>query len=129
MNYGILNLVCIGAGGFIGAVSRYLVSCAVLRHFPSAINLGTLCVNVLGSLVIGIIFSVTLYTAPVYLKNLAVAGFLGGFTTFSTFSLDSFKLILQGSFASAVLYIALNLILGIAACALGYYCGRHLLHL
>lgn len=113
-----MNLLLIGAGGFFGAISRYGVG----QIFPtSKFHYGTIAVNLIGCLLIGIAFGFIGRDAigrPAQL--LLITGFLGGFTTFSTFGLDTLKMIHDGAITTALIYVAISAILGVAMVALGY---------
>ncbi len=113
-----VNLLLVGAGGFLGAISRYGIS--QIFH-PSKLHFGTIAVNLIGCLLIGIAFGFLSRDAmakPAQL--LLITGFLGGFTTFSTFGLDTLKMIHQGAIGTAIIYVAISAILGIALVAAGY---------
>ena len=106
-------LVLIGGG--IGSACRYGVSTAAGRVFGDGFAWGTLLVNLLGCLLIG--FIVGLADRAIVSRTvriLLVTGFLGGFTTFSSFSLESVRMILGGSIGKGVLDIGLNVVLGLA---------------
>ena len=106
-------LVLIGGG--IGSACRYGVSTAAGRVFGDGFAWGTLLVNLLGCLLIG--FIVGLADRAIVsrtIRILLVTGFLGGFTTFSSFSLESMRMILGGSIGKGVLDIGLNVVLGLA---------------
>lgn len=114
-----LNCLFVGLGGFIGAVMRYLVGLIPLKN-PEGFPLATFIVNVAGALAIGCIaFAASKYAnldqkLILFLK----VGICGGFTTFSTFSLETAQLIKNGSIGIAVLYVALSVLLGVAAAML-----------
>ena len=111
----------VGTGGFIGSVSRYYFQLIVTKFFPSALPYGTLAVNISGCLLIGIIYGLFErgnILSPEWRLFLAT-GFCGGFTTFSSFSYESIKLIQDGEFFYLSLYIALSVIIGFAATYLG----------
>ncbi|AXQ29150.1 fluoride efflux transporter CrcB [Solimonas sp. K1W22B-7] len=108
-------------GGGVGSVCRYgvvrLATAAGATLFPW----GTLAVNVVGSLLAGVAYALLaerMNAAPEW-RALAMAGFLGGFTTFSAFSLETVRLAEDGHVAAALSNMALNLVLCLAACALG----------
>ena len=113
-----MSLAFVAAGGALGSVARYLVSHVV--PFPW----GTLAVNVAGSFAIGIVFVAIASRGPGYL--FLVAGVLGGFTTFSAFSLDTLRLIEGGRFGMAIGYVTASLVLSILACLAGLITGRGL---
>jgi CrcB protein len=100
-------LLFIALGGAGGAVSRYLLTNQIHSWSNQAIPFGTLAVNVLGSFVMGILY--VLITEKLHIhqdwRSVLMIGFLGAFTTFSTFSLESVTLLEQGQIASAFLYV------------------------
>jgi len=113
-----MTLIPVALGGAIGAVLRYLTGLAV--GFPY----GTLTVNITGSLAIGILW-VGLETRGLnHLAPFLITGILGGFTTFSAFSLDTVRLIETGRIAAAGAYVTGSVVLSVAACALGVIIGR-----
>lgn len=111
-----LNCLAVGFGGFIGAVLRYLIGLIPIKN-PSAFPLNTFIINITGALVIGIIaFTVSKNENidPKLLLFLKV-GICGGFTTFSTFSLETAELIKSGSILAAIVYVVLSVSLGVIA--------------
>jgi fluoride exporter len=119
--------LAVALGGASGSVARYgmgLWARTLLPAFP----LGTLLVNVFGSLLIGVVFAVTAGRAevPEWLRIGLITGVLGGFTTFSAFSLETLMLWREGQALWALGNIALNVLLGLSACALGLWLGRSL---
>jgi len=111
----------IGSGGFLGSISRYLISRYFQNIFLSAFPWGTFIVNITGCLLIGIlygIFSRSGYLSPEWRLFLTV-GFCGGFTTFSTFANENFLLMKEGDFYYFLFYTSLSIILGIAAVYIG----------
>ena len=110
-------LLYIGTGGFLGSVSRFLVSRYVQQVFLSAFPYGTLIVNVLGCLLIGVLYGVfdrNSLVAPEW-RMFLVAGFCGGFTTFSAFSIENVGLLRDGDYLYFFLYTSLSIILGLGA--------------
>lgn len=129
MSQAIVNVALVGAGGFVGSVLRYGVGLAMHRAWPHlAFPLGTLVVNVAGCFVIGALAAVTVSrTTPGHGAWLfLVVGLLGGFTTFSTYGLETFVLLREGHTLGAVLNVCLNATSTIAAVAVGYYLARML---
>jgi len=115
------TLLMIGSGGFLGSISRYLISRYFQNIFLSAFPWGTFIVNITGCLLIGIlygIFSRSGYLSPEWRLFLTV-GFCGGFTTFSTFANENFLLMKEGDFYYFLFYTSLSIILGIAAVYIG----------
>ncbi|WP_462109258.1 fluoride efflux transporter CrcB [Campylobacter concisus] len=116
----LVNLLFAGLGGFIGAGFRFLAGELLkFSHFP----LTTLGVNALGSFIIGVLFCLNLSQS---VRVFLIIGILGGFTTFSSFSLDSVKFLLEGELAKGFLNIFLNLSLCLLASYLGILLGKNL---
>jgi fluoride exporter len=118
-----MHVIYIGAGGFIGAVSRFLISRYLSNLFPS-FPLGTLVVNVTGSFIIGfVIYSLSMgKTISPELRDFITIGIIGGFTTMSSFAYESFRLFELNE----MLYFALNLILNVLLCLAAVYAGKEL---
>ncbi|KLV05806.1 MULTISPECIES: fluoride efflux transporter CrcB [Photobacterium] len=118
----LLFLGLIALGGAFGACSRYLISelCVALlgRGFPY----GTLAVNVIGSLIMGVLMSAINqgWLEAIPARPLIGLGFLGALTTFSTFSMDNVVLLQQGEFLKVGINILLNVAVSLAACFIGY---------
>lgn len=113
-------ILLIGAGGFLGSVSRYIISQFVQNKMLSGFPYGTLAVNLIGSFLIGVVFALFEKgnISPEYRLFIAT-GILGGFTTFSAFSLDTLTLIQEGVYLETTLYILITLIGGISLAFLG----------
>lgn len=111
-------------GGGFGSIARYLVSFYISKiteigKFP----LGTFIVNIVGSFVLGFLFSKMMDEPTHSLRFLLMIGFCGGFTTFSTFSLENFELWTSQNYSILFLNIILSIILGILAVYLGFRIG------
>ena len=116
-----INIICVGCGGFLGAISRYIISIYTSKQFLFKIPLGTLILNVLGVFLIGLIMELTIknnFISP-QLKLFLTTGIMGGLTTFSTFSYETIVLIKEGNILLAILNILLNLILSLLGVVLG----------
>jgi len=122
-----LILVLVGAGGFAGAVMRYLVSgWAQNLSGSNGFPWGTLAVNLIGCLAIGLLMGITEsrhWFGPES-RALVFIGILGGFTTFSTFSYETFSLLKGGEVLAAGANIMLQVVPGIGGAGLGYIIGR-----
>ena len=117
MNFTII--LAIGLGGFLGAVSRFLISTFVHKLVGPAFPYGTLVVNILGSFIIGYLFLFFEQTVAPTQKAIFITGFLGALTTFSTFSLETVLMMQSGFFVKAGINILINAIFSIGATILG----------
>ena len=114
-------LLAVAVGGALGAVLRYLVAFGVQQSTAGAIGYGTLVVNVSGALALG--FLARMFAPPhgSHVTFLALTvGLCGGYTTFSTFTLDMFTLVERGQALRAVAYAAVSVVMSYAALAFGY---------
>ena len=117
----IRNLLLVALGGALGSVGRYLVSRWMTGTFPW----GTLTVNLLGSLLIGLLTGlVAKGSLSPEMKLLLVTGFCGGFTTFSTFANESFSMTKAGDVLMMALYIGGSVAIGILAVYVGLQIAR-----
>ncbi len=113
------NIVLVGAGGFVGSVARYAVSLGVRAlGWDGRWPLATLAVNVLGAILIGLLWGRVAHV-PQPLGLLAIAGFCGGFTTFSAFSLETVQLLQAGNFGAGLLYAGASVVLCVGGVWLG----------
>ena len=109
-----IDCLAVGVGGFVGSVARYLAGKIPVPN-PAAFPINTLLINIAGSFVIGCLAALASRNAPIHprLMLFLKVGICGGFTTFSTFSLETSELIRSGAYTAAVLYVLLSAGLGI----------------
>ncbi|MFO7656772.1 MAG: fluoride efflux transporter CrcB [Bacteroidales bacterium] len=113
-------LMAIGTGSFIGGVLRYLIAEFVQTRHLTSFPIGTLTVNLIGCFIIGIVFGLADKGNLTQEWRLFLAtGLLGGFTTFSAFSIETIGMLRDGQFWSAAAYIFLSVILGLFVAFLG----------
>nr|WP_320147609.1 fluoride efflux transporter CrcB [uncultured Anaeromusa sp.] len=121
-----VDLAIIALGGGIGSVTRYLVTIWAAERFGSAFPYGTLVVNVAGSFIIG--FFMTLFLERLELdpqwRLFIAVGFLGGLTTFSSFSYETLRLVQEGAMSQAFANAGSNVILCLASTWVGFFCAR-----
>jgi CrcB protein len=116
------NLALVALGGGLGAAGRYLVNVASLRLFGPYFPVGTLVVNVLGGFLMGLLagwLALRASGGEQALRLFLATGVLGGFTTFSAFSLDAFLLWERGAVVQAAAYVAASVLLSIGALVAG----------
>lgn len=120
------TLLLIGSGGFAGSISRYLLASYVDKQLNSLFPYGTFTVNVIGCLILGMIYSLAeknqIVTAE--MRFLLATGFCGSFTTFSTFSYDNQLLFQQQQWGQLSLYIVGSVLVGLLATFGGIALGR-----
>jgi len=118
----ILTIIAVASGGAIGATLRLLLNGLINRYFIHPLPLGTLGVNLLGSLLIGILFAyfhLNTHLSP-HLKTFMITGILGALTTYSTFAIESFFLLESGHYGHAFANMALNVFGTIFMAGIGY---------
>ncbi|MEO0379083.1 MAG: fluoride efflux transporter CrcB [Pseudomonadota bacterium] len=119
------TLSLVALGGAIGASLRWLSGVAMLRALgPSDFPVAIIAVNVVGSFLMGVFVVAAAQRGLTHLSPFVMTGILGGFTTFSAFSLETMTLIERGQMASASLYILLSVGLSVGALALGLIAAR-----
>jgi CrcB protein len=120
-----INLSLVAVGGALGACLRYLFGLGVVRLLGhTTIPVGVLGVNVIGSFVMGVFVVMAAHRGLTHLSPLVLTGLLGGFTTFSAFSLEAVTLIERGQAFHAAAYVALSVGLSIAGLAMGMLLAR-----
>ena len=123
-----MKILLIGMGGFLGAVARYYVSQGSVSLLGSKFPYGTMIVNVVGSFALGVLFVLSFekFMISENMRLLIAVGFLGAFTTFSTFSVEALTLLRTGALTSAFMYIMGNFALGLLAAFIGLLVARGL---
>lgn len=113
-------LLLIALGGAVGSLLRYLIGGAIQRSSASGFPVGTMFVNVVGCLLVGVFvrFLLNMQTSP-ELRALLIVGFCGGFTTFSTFSYETVGLVEGGEYGRAATYVLASVALCVTATFLG----------
>lgn len=122
----IYKLLAVGLGGCLGSVARYATSRAIDEKLNSLFPYGTFAVNILGSFILGLVYTLALRKIGVT-ENWRLflgAGVCGGFTTFSAFAWENLNLLQQKNFGMTALYIGASLFLGIMSVLLGVWAGR-----
>lgn len=120
----IAQLLQIAAGGAIGSAARYLLGLGVARMAGPGMPLGVLTANVLGCLLMGLFVGASAERDVAWLNPFVATGLLGGFTTFSSFSMEAVELMQDGQGPTALLYIALSVGAGLGALYLGLTLSR-----
>jgi len=116
-----VNVLFIGIGGFVGAVARYGIAVWVGQRWGRSFPLGTFVINVSGSFLIGLLMTLMAerFTENPQWRLLLVVGFLGAYTTFSTFEYETGALLKDGEWTFAMLNIILSVVVGFIALKLG----------
>lgn len=111
----LVNYLFIGIGGIFGALARYAIGKWIAERWQSSFPLGTFFINLAGAFALGILVTFFAKFLPAYsnLKVMTTTGFLGAFTTFSTYTYESLRLIENGQYYQAFKYVVLSTILGI----------------
>jgi len=120
----LLLFVAVASGGLVGAPSRYLVDRAITNRFDSDLPWGTFTINMTGSLLFGILTGLSLgHHLPAIPKALLATGFCGAYTTFSTFTYETVRLIEDGQLGEAAGNVMGSVVIGLAAAAAGLAMG------
>lgn len=121
-----LNILAVFIGGGFGAACRYLIT-KISTNFFGIAHWGTFCANILGCFLIGYIFGLTMQKSeafPPALKLFLTVGFLGGLTTFSTFSCESFCFLRDGKIIHCAAYMITSFIVGLFATYAGFILSK-----
>jgi len=122
------TILLIGIGGFVGANLRYWLGGWIAARFGVLFPIETMCINIAGSFLLGLFMTLALhYTwSPEWRQAIAI-GFIGSFTTYSTYEYESLRLLQEGLWLKAMLNLFGSLVLGLIAVALGVALGRWLI--
>lgn len=115
-------ILLVGIGGALGSIARYLSGVAVGRVWTSTFPLATMLINIAGSLVMGLFIGWLARTTPAWQADVRLffaVGVLGGFTTLSSFSLDTVALLERGEIGQAALYVGASIVVSIVALFVG----------
>jgi len=125
---GVMKIFAVAAGGAFGAVARYLINLSPVARVLESFPLATFLINVSGSLAIGFIMAITIdrFELSETFKLALIVGFLGAFTTFSTYEMEIFSLIRERQFLNAIVYAVASLVVGLVAVAAGFELGRRI---
>ena len=121
----------VALGGALGSVSRFLLGPALQRAFDATFPVGTLFINITGSLILGFVMRLAVEGVNVTPEARAfiAVGFCGGFTTFSTFSFEAMRLLEDGEGWHAAMYVFASVLLSLAAAFVGLVAARELMAL
>lgn len=121
-----MNLMMIALGGALGAVSRFLLGNAVSKAIGSALPYGTFVINVIGCFAMGLLMTLIVdrEMLPAAWRLFLCVGFLGGFTTFSSFGYEALILLSEGRLLALMAYVGGSVALGLVAAGLGVLCAR-----
>jgi fluoride exporter len=122
-------VAAVAIGGALGSVARYLLGAYIQGRVSTAFPAGTLVINITGSFLLGLFVQLGLDTSAVSpeVRFFLTTGFCGGFTTFSTFSYETYRLIEDGEFGTAGAYVTGSVVLSLIGCALGMASARRLI--
>ena len=123
----VTSLISVALGGAMGASLRYLTGLGVVRLLGHGFPLAIITVNILGSFLMGVFVVYAAKRGMTHLSPLVVTGLLGGFTTFSAFSLETVTLFERGQFGAAAAYVLISVIGSVGALVLGLWIARGVL--
>lgn len=121
-----MNLLIIALGGALGAVSRFLLGNGVSRALGSTLPYGTFVINIVGCFAMGLLMTIIVdrEMLPAAWRLFLCVGFLGGFTTFSSFGYEALMLLTEGRLLAVLAYVGGSVVLGLVAAAAGVLCAR-----
>ena len=121
-----IKICAVGFGGACGAILRHLINISPLQNWLAPFPLPTFLINVVGSFLIGLGFVLLTekFAVPDYLRLMLMVGFIGAFTTFSTFELETFNLIRIKHLITVIFYVFFSLLIGYVGVIAGIWVGR-----
>ncbi|MEO5964473.1 MAG: fluoride efflux transporter CrcB [Candidatus Limnocylindrales bacterium] len=121
-----MDIVLVGVGGFLGAIARRVIDLFISERVEGAFPFGTLVINLTGALLLGLLFAWAIErdVLPSEVRGPLMIGFLGAYTTFSTFMLESWRLIEDGAWQLATVNLVGSVVLGLIAVLAGLALGR-----
>ncbi|WP_093120312.1 fluoride efflux transporter CrcB [Salinihabitans flavidus] len=123
----VVNLISVAFGGTLGACLRYLAGIGIMRFFGPGFPVGMIVVNIVGSFLMGVFVVVAAQRNLTHLSPLVMTGLLGGFTTFSAFSLETVTLFQRGQIGGAATYVVISVFGSLAAILIGMWAARGVL--
>jgi fluoride exporter len=117
-----MDVLWVAVGGFVGAISRFFVVNFIGKRMNSPFPFGTFAVNMAGSFLLGLLYGAG---TSIHITALLGAGFLGSFTTFSTFQYEIAQLGAIGKWKQSILYVGISVCVGVAAAGLGFWVGNN----
>lgn len=118
-------MIFVGVGGIVGAISRYFLGSWISRRTSSSFPIGTWFINVIGSFALGLLAILHIEKSiPEWVWLFAGTGFLGAFTTFSTFGYETIQLLQQKEMKKALLYITSSVVVGVLFAWIGGFIGN-----
>ncbi len=123
---GIMKIIAVAGGGAAGAVARYLINISPLTRWFGSFPTSTFVINITGSILIGFVMALTIERLVLAenVKLAIVVGFLGAFTTFSTYEFEILELLRDRQIATALVYALLSVVVGLIGVAAGFELGR-----
>jgi len=121
-----MEYVWVGVGGAAGAIARFFIGKKIIEQWGSSFPYATLFINISGAIAVGFLMTVLVERsiADTFWRTLLVVGFLGGYTTFSSYTWETMHLFDEGRWTAALAYIGLSNGVGLACCALGILLAR-----
>ena len=121
-----MTILFVGVGGFLGAIARYLLDGWVTRAAGGPFPIGILAINVSGSFALGVLYALTAERGvlPDSIRAPVLVGFIGAYTTFSTLTLDTWRLVENGTPALAMINLGGSVLFGMTAVVAGLVIGR-----